>query len=725
VRVTGVEGDYDGGEVSPQRAIELLEGYGLRATIYTSWSHTDERPRWRVLAPLSAPIAPSARLRYVEVLNGMLDGILAHESATLSQCYYVGHPVGGATQVIHTFDDPAEGFCLDEIEDLDALRVPFKTKEHANDPGASSGTQDDYLAGLLQGDDIHGNALRIVGRMVRDGLNDAAIHAVFSVLAEKVAEQRGAARTEFLLNGELGRMIKGARVKGYGQSEAREHQKSQESQTTQAENWPEPEPLRAPLPDSEPYPVEALGAMLAPAVHSLHYSIKAPIELCAQSALASASYATQAHYDVQMPWGEVKPTSLDLLTVAVSGERKSGVDDLVLGAAKAQERAEMTVYASAQRDHEAEMFAWRSAMDSAKTSAKGKGKGTAADFREAFDAVGPEPVGPVIPLRFVTDPVEGLYKLLAIGQPSVALFSDEGGLLIGGHALNNDNALKTLARWCKLWDGSPFDRVRAGDGSGILYGRRMAMHQLAQPDVMTVLLSDSMANGQGFLARCLVVWPQSTIGTRQIAAYEWAGDRPDVKRLFAVLKGLIETPPRCKDDHGQELDPIALKLDADASALAVAAGNEFEGLMAPGRPLSEIADRASKAMDNALRIAAVLAVMDSGMATRTIQRGHLERSLVLMQWYLGEALRIRGAVAIPQEVADAESLLAWLKERGLRNFRSVQVLQRGPAQLRNKARLMAAIKELETSGYLRPNEPGTEVDGVKARLSWEVNPDVL
>ena len=108
----------------------------------------------------------------------------------------------------------------------------------------------------------------------------------------------------------------------------------------------------------------------------------------------------------------------------------------------------------------------------------------------------------------MTDPtVEGMYKQLAIGQPSVALFSDEGGLLIGGHALNSENALKTMARWCKLWDGSPFDRVRAGDGAGVLYGRRMAFHQLAQPDVMATLLSDRMANGQGLLARCLVAWP--------------------------------------------------------------------------------------------------------------------------------------------------------------------------------------------------------------------------
>jgi putative DNA primase/helicase len=251
-----------------------------------------------------------------------------------------------------------------------------------------------------------------------------------------------------------------------------------------------------------------------------------------------------------MPWGEIKPLSLSMLTVGESGERKSGVDDLVLGAAKAQEREEMSAHEEAVSQYEAELSAWKKAAEQAGKRASGKDKGAKDDYLKAADEVGPPPLAPVFPLRFVSDPtVEGLYKLLAIGQPSVALFSDEGGLLIGGHALNSDNALKTLARWCKLWDGSPYDRVRGGDGSGILYGRRMALHQLAQPEVMTTLLSDSMANGQGFLARCLVAWPETTIGERHIERYEWGGNRPEIKRLFGKLKALLETLP-CIESNG-------------------------------------------------------------------------------------------------------------------------------------------------------------------------------
>ena len=489
-----------------------------------------------------------------------------------------------------------------------------------------------------------------------------------------------------------------------------------------------PEPLRAPLPPGEAYPVYALGDVLGGAARALHEVVKAPLALCCQSVLAAASLAAQAHFDVQLPWGQRKPLSLFLLTVGESGERKSAVDDVVLGAAKAHEKTAMAAYQEDMERHEADMAAWSKATEAARTAATQgkKGTATAEQIRDAVVAVGDKPVAPIAPLRFVTDPTaEGLYKLLAMAQPSVALFSDEGGLLIGGHALNGDNFLKTITRWSKMWDGAPFDRVRAGDGVGILYGRRMALHQLAQGDVMVKLLSDRLANGQGLLARCLVAWPASTIGTRHADAFEWAGARPELKRMFAVLSGLLETEPRTSEKNPQELDPLELPLSAEAGQLALQAGNQFETLMAAGNDLSELRDRTAKAVENACRIAGVLAAIEGGMGTSEITADHLARALVLIQWYLAEALRIRGAAAVPQSVQDAEALSNWLHARGMRKFRTRDVLNAGPAQLRNKARLMAAIEQLVEAGYITACPAGTEIDGVKARKAWEVHHHVV
>lgn len=485
----------------------------------------------------------------------------------------------------------------------------------------------------------------------------------------------------------------------------------------------QPEPLRAPLPYAEPYPVELLGEILGAAANALHEVIKAPLALCCQSVLGAGSLAAQSHFDVLLPWGSASPLSLFLLTVGESGERKSAIDDIVLGPAKAQERADMQEYAEMLKDHEAASAAWNQAVESAKKAAasREKQKGRAKEIRQAIDECGEKPRPPISPIRFVTDPtVEGLFKLFATGQPSVALFSDEGGLLIGGHALNSDNALKTMARWCKLWDGSPFDRVRSGDGSGILYGRRMALHQLAQPDVMVKLLSDPTANGQGFLARCLTVWPTSTIGTRQSDGFTYAGDRTEVRVMCDRLSSLIKATPLVSDHNPQELTPMALPLTYEAQSFAVEAGNFFENLMASGNELAELRDRGSKALEIACRIAGIIAVIEGGMTTREISRDHLERGVKLIHWYLNEALRIRSAAVVPQSVIDAESMLAWLKDRDCRAFRTTTLLTYGPCQLRNKIRLNNAIDEAVKCGYLIEQESGAEVDGVKAKRSWRV-----
>ena len=124
VEISGVEGDYDGEKVQPEQAVELLERAGVRAVVYTSPSHKPDAPRWRVLAPLSRPMPPADRTRMLARVNGALGGLLTGESFTLSQSYYYGRLIGQAEyKVLVTFDDPSDGACVDELDDLDQIAV--------------------------------------------------------------------------------------------------------------------------------------------------------------------------------------------------------------------------------------------------------------------------------------------------------------------------------------------------------------------------------------------------------------------------------------------------------------------------------------------------------------------------------------------------------------------------------------------------------------------------
>lgn len=107
----GVEGDYDGGAVTLDAAAARLTAAGVRAFLYTSASHTAEKPRWRVFAPLSNAHSPNEHSSLLALLNGALGGILATESWTPAQRYYYGQ-VRGAIYESQTI----EGEFLDKLD---------------------------------------------------------------------------------------------------------------------------------------------------------------------------------------------------------------------------------------------------------------------------------------------------------------------------------------------------------------------------------------------------------------------------------------------------------------------------------------------------------------------------------------------------------------------------------------------------------------------------------
>ena len=115
--VDGIEGDYDAEIVFPPHAVRALEAAGIAGLVYTSPSHTFEKPRWRVLCPLSRTHQPQDRDGLVARLNTVLEGCLARESFTLSQSYYFGY-VDGA-------DDHACYFAEGEFIDLVPLEPTY------------------------------------------------------------------------------------------------------------------------------------------------------------------------------------------------------------------------------------------------------------------------------------------------------------------------------------------------------------------------------------------------------------------------------------------------------------------------------------------------------------------------------------------------------------------------------------------------------------------------
>jgi hypothetical protein len=92
LRLSGVVADYDAEQMTPEEAAELLDKAGVDALIYTSPSHqlNGHGPRWRVVCPFAEELPPDRHDQMLARVNGVLGGVLAAESWTLSQSYYFG-----------------------------------------------------------------------------------------------------------------------------------------------------------------------------------------------------------------------------------------------------------------------------------------------------------------------------------------------------------------------------------------------------------------------------------------------------------------------------------------------------------------------------------------------------------------------------------------------------------------------------------------------------------
>jgi hypothetical protein len=465
------------------------------------------------------------------------------------------------------------------------------------------------------------------------------------------------------------------------------------------------QPLRRPHQPAEPFPIDALGIKLKAAVEAVQAAVKAPPALCAQSFLAGAAVSVQGIADIELHCSRI-PLSEFFLTIAESGERKSATDNHAKRPHAAWQKEEYKLFKDALRQFQDE----KEAFDKARKEA----------IKEGRDCPLPEPSAPRMPMLFSEDPTfEGIFKLLETGLPSIGIFSDEGGRMLGGHAMNAENRLKTIASFSKLWDGAPIDRVRAGDGSRILYGRRCSVHLMAQPGAAASFLNDGVSADQGILSRFLMVHPESTKGTRSYVDLDLRSDpalmiyNATVDRLLRSWKWDVATG---------ELELRAAKLSPAAHRLWIAYHDHIERQQGQDGPYRPITALASKAAEHAARLATIIQLFDEPDA-HLVHADYLQCGIKLMDFYLNEAIRLKQLAVENQDLILAEKLLEWLKAQALRQVYPVKVYQEGPGAVRNKAKALPLLKILEDHGYLSPIAPeqAPEIDGKIRKQAWRIN----
>jgi hypothetical protein len=151
-----------------------------------------------------------------------------------------------------------------------------------------------------------------------------------------------------------------------------------------------------------------------------------------------------------------------------------------------------------------------------------------------------------------------------------------------------------------LLDGGVFEAGRKVAESVRVDGARLTLGLQAQESVLRVFFdrAEGLARGSGFLARFLISWPESTMGTRMFteAPENWPGLTVYNNRISELLN----TPLPINEDSGV-LCPPTICLSDGAKEAWTRFHDTIEGGLS--YELGDIQDVASKSADNVARLA--------------------------------------------------------------------------------------------------------------------------
>ena len=471
-----------------------------------------------------------------------------------------------------------------------------------------------------------------------------------------------------------------------------------------------PLPLQREIAPPKRFPFEALGPVLGPVAKRIHEIVKAPDSICGQSVLAAAALITQAHADICID-GRAYPLSLFMITAAESGDRKSAVDSIVLKPFREYEKMLAKNSIQEKQLYKNKLDAWKKQRELILRKPE-------SEIEAELNKMTQEPRRPLEPYLLLEEPsYEGLVKLYAVGQPSLGLFSDEGGRMFGGYAMGQDNMLKTACGLSSLWDGKPITRIRGGDENLLLFGKRFSSHLMLQEVVLAKILKNDMLVGQGLVARCLIVAPCTNAGERCYNPIDVSKD-PLIQAFYEHVSSFLDKPFPLALDSENELLPKQLFLSTQAKARWVLFHDEIDRALKPDGAFRSVRRTANKSAEQALRIAGVMTLIEDFDAS-CISLDAMERAIELTRFYLDEALRIADMSCLDADLELAQAVFEWMKKKtavegSQKTFSLQEIYQKaGPRGVRNKQMAQKVL------GILEEHKVVERVN--QEKLEWRLN----
>jgi hypothetical protein len=449
--------------------------------------------------------------------------------------------------------------------------------------------------------------------------------------------------------------------------------------------------------------------------------IQVPREMALMCALGAISIAGQGLVDAEMPTGHRVQTSLMLLTLADSGERKTTVQKYFFKSINAMNRRNMELSKHRRELYSNDLMVWQVEEKAAKScltrAIKGQDERAIHDARQALKQVQVrKPASPVLPRLLYDDAtpqalVQHLHEYSSYG----GLVTSEANSIFSGRALQELDKMNTL------WDGGDVIVDRLTRPSFILTNARLTLALMTQPSVIERFLSKrgEEARGMGFLARFLVVKPRKMSGERTTSQI---GPLPAIDAFNERIEVLLrQESERQTSPENMAPEKKVLTFSSEAGVLWKNYAQGIENAMADGQPYYYYADHAAKLMDNITRMAALLHCFEGfegpiSRETLSFCYDVARKCSTHFQRYLaGEPQVVTDASALARfclEQADSQGQALYSSVSGIPKhlaagreytFTLTDLKQYGPYRLRgreNDSRLRAALHLLEKMGHV-------------------------
>ena len=456
----------------------------------------------------------------------------------------------------------------------------------------------------------------------------------------------------------------------------------------------------------EPEKITNSLASFKQAIHAVQSEIQSPVGMVFGSALSMAASCTQGLFDVACPGGGRSPTSLFILTIAESGERKTSTDAKFMRIVSDFEQEKNDGICLEPAAHKVEYDMWKSqrkAYQKLLDSAVDQGDEASilnhkAKLRAHYEK---EPrTTPALRIIFEDTTMSALLESLANTSPNAVLNSSEGGILFERANLG------FLLRANKVWDGGDVFVDRSSKPSYTVRNARLTISAMIQKKTLEHALKrkESGARSSGFFARFLVTEPDSTQGTRfgNFAPTQESQKTKNQEYIDWLRNRALELLHESLGADGQprklvHFSPAAAKVWKNFY-------NEVESALAQNGVLSDIKDFASKISNNMSRIAAVLHCfcgLKGDISAETAQF-----SAELCKVYIAEFKKLFGfkdpiAIAHSNAIKVYEFLCKNHQKWKYYGFPKSWLLRHGPYGCRSSIELDAALGILENKNLVR------------------------